>query len=212
VRQKLRQKLFLISVLFFCSAFSRPTTFDERTNCEESAGVWREFGKSCNDECEAKLDQFSICSNISTYGCECGKSRCWNGEKKTCVAINDYKKIFTARKEKEKEISEEARKKREEASEESQQNILNSMTSIDKAEEKITKEIVSPTTEQPKVQTPPQQPTQPPSPIVNTSPNIPPLFLQQEKTKQESEREKQEKTPSPPITSIPGLPVIPLPQ
>lgn len=200
------KKLFLIFILFFCSAFSRSTTFDERINCEESNGIWREFGNGCADECEAKLEEFTICTTVTVYGCECGKSRCWNDEKKSCVALNDYKKIFNAKKEKEKEIAAAARKKREEESQENQQGMLNNFIN----NVTPTSSIPTSTAEQPKTKTPQSQSAQPPSPIVSTPAPIPPLFLTIEKDRQETEKKKQEQTNS--TESISGLPIIPLPK
>ena len=101
----MHKKILLISILFFCSAFSRSTTFDDRTSCEESKGAWRQFGNSCADECEAKLDEFAFCTDLVISACECGKSRCWNDEVKSCAALSDYKKIFVARQKEEKKIA-----------------------------------------------------------------------------------------------------------
>ncbi len=203
----MRKNFLLIFILFFCSAFSRPTTFDDRKNCEETNGAWREFGNSCIDECEAKLDSYPICTDITVSACECGKSRCWDDEKKSCVALSDYKKIFTVKKDEEKKLAEESKKKRQEASEENQQEILSNVVSTNKPEEKkVTNNVAPPATppvvEQPKEEV--KKPAQPPSAIVSSPPQIPPLFLQREKAKQESEENK----PAPSL----GLPIIPLPQ
>ena len=67
----------------------RHTSFDGRENCQISKGVWREFGNGCVDSCKSKMDRIMICSMAITYGCDCGKESCWDGE--ICVKINDFK-------------------------------------------------------------------------------------------------------------------------
>ena len=203
----MHKKILLISILFFCSAFSRSTTFDDRTSCEDSKGAWRQFGNSCADECEAKLDEFAFCTDLVISACECGKSRCWNDEVKSCAALSDYKKIFVARQKEEKKIADAARKKREEEAAEEQETIISNITNIVKTPGAKTAANETPkTTENP--------PINPPGPVVSqSSPTIPPLFLQQEKAKQDAKKEAEKNNPGQtPTISIPGLPVIPLPQ
>ncbi len=202
----MHKKILLISILFFCSAFSRSTTFDDRTSCEDSKGAWRQFGNSCADECEAKLDEFAFCTDLVISACECGKSRCWNDEVKSCAALSDYKKIFVARQKEEKKIADAARKKREEAAAK-EETIISNITNIVKTPGAKTAANETPkTTENP--------PINPPGPVVSQSPpTIPPLFLQQEKAKQDAKKEAEKNNPGQtPTISIPGLPVIPLPQ
>ena len=199
----MHKKILLISILFFCSSFSRSTTFDDRTSCEEAKGAWRQFGNNCADECEAKLDEFAFCTDLVISACECGKSRCWNDEVKSCVALSDYKKIFVARQKEEKKIADAAKKKRKEESSEEQETIISNIANIIKNPEAKTA-----TNETPGVIKNP--PINPPGPVVSQSPpTIPPLFLQQEKAKQETEKNNPGQNPT---ISIPGLPVIPLPQ
>lgn len=84
--------IFLLKENAFAN-FSRKTSFEERQNCEiENNGIWREFGNSCGDECEAKVNQFRICDNSLYVGCECGANRCWNGS--SCVSTFLYKQKF----------------------------------------------------------------------------------------------------------------------
>jgi len=90
----------------------RETTFDQRPACEEVSGVWREFGNSCANKCMSKLDRFSICSQVITNACDCGKGRCWDGE--TCVDLKDYKKIYDQSLSEEKALLEVAKKQRRE--------------------------------------------------------------------------------------------------
>ncbi len=202
----MHKKILLISILFFCSAFSRSTTFDDRTSCEDSKGAWRQFGNSCADECEAKLDEFAFCTDLVISACECGKSRCWNDEVKSCAALSDYKKIFVARQKEEKKIADAARKKREEEAAK-EETIISNITNIVKTPGAKTAANETPkTTENP--------PINPPGPVVSQSPpTIPPLFLQQEKAKQDAKKEAEKNNPGQtPTILIPGLPVIPLPQ
>jgi len=93
---------FIILLCFVNSVFAnnRPTTFDDRPACEKSQGVWREFGSGCVDNCLKKIDPYNIvCTSALTYGCECGKNRCWNGE--TCVAIQEYQLEYNKQQEQE---------------------------------------------------------------------------------------------------------------
>ncbi len=106
---------------------TRTTSFDDRPACEESKGVWREFGNGCIDECRSKLDKFSICTQAITNGCDCGKGRCWNGS--TCLPLTDYKKKFDAEMAEEQKILDEAKKKRLEARKENEESILNNLAS-----------------------------------------------------------------------------------
>ena len=221
----MRKKFLLIAIIFFCSAFSRPTTFDDREVCEKSGGVWRQFGSSCIDGCEAKLNELAVCTPVTLNACQCAKSQCWDDDKKSCVSIKDYKKIFEARLAEEKKLAEEAKKKREEESQQSQAPILsNQQNSNPIAPEKTAQENQEkkdqPTIADPKPSEPsPAQETpvvaQPPSPMVNDTKSIvPPLFLEKEKQEQakkdaQKNQSEPQKNPSSPVN---GLPVIPLPQ
>ena len=92
-------------VVFNAFANNRPTTFDDRFACEKSQGVWREFGNGCVDNCIKKIDPYNIvCTSALTYGCECGKNRCWNAEK--CVALQDYQVQYQKQQEQEKQLHE----------------------------------------------------------------------------------------------------------
>lgn len=92
--QRIIMKFLLILTLItfsLNSAFSnqRQTSFDEKPNCEQQNGVWRQFGNSCANNCKSMFNEFSICAQAITYGCDCLQDRCYNeGE---CVLIDDYK-------------------------------------------------------------------------------------------------------------------------
>ena len=121
------KKIFLTAV-FCCFSYSalcqtiRFTSFDDRPICEENKGVWREFGNGCADQCHAKFDEFTMCSQALTYACDCGKGRCWDGE--MCVLMRDYKKIYDKEVKEEQKILDAAKDKRKEALKESEQKIM----------------------------------------------------------------------------------------
>lgn len=122
------RKFYLIFfLLLFTSSIAtaqtvRSTSFDDRETCEKDRGVWREFGNGCADSCEAKFDKTSICTQALTYSCECGKNKCWNGER--CTAMQDYQKIFTVRQAREKERLAIAKRARQEQLEENTDSII----------------------------------------------------------------------------------------
>lgn len=125
------KKFFLILFLGTCFSFelfaqtARSTSFDDRPTCEEVKGVWRQFGNGCTDDCRSKFDEFTICTQALSYGCDCGKNRCWNGE--TCVTQKSYKRIFDAEKEKENAKLAEAKKRRRAAAQENQDAIMSKL-------------------------------------------------------------------------------------
>ncbi len=111
------RKLVLVLLLTLTSRvawaeFARSTTFDDREVCVKERGVWREYGNSLADNCEAKMDRFAIASQVVTFSCDCGKNRCWNGEH--CTSLSDFKKIYEANQEKENKKIVQQRKKRSE--------------------------------------------------------------------------------------------------
>ena len=100
----------------------RSTSFDDRPVCEESKGMWREFGNSCVDDCEAKFDKFAVCARDITFSCDCGKGRCWN--EKSCFDLAEYKKIFDAKQEEERKLLEQQKKKRQKAAKQNNNEIM----------------------------------------------------------------------------------------
>lgn len=94
----IKNNLFLIIMLLIIfnnranADFGRKTTFDNRQKCEQNKGVWREFGNGCVDECFAKFDEFGVCTYARTFGCDCGRGKCWSGNE--CMAVIEYKKVF----------------------------------------------------------------------------------------------------------------------
>ncbi len=89
--------LLFISTKYSCADFIRSTTFNDRSLCDLNKGVWREFGNGCVDNCSAKFDNYMICTNAITYGCDCGKGKCWHENK--CIKLLEYEKIHSIKKE-----------------------------------------------------------------------------------------------------------------
>lgn len=110
-------RFFFIFGLFFivfsanlsAQVFHR-TSFEDRQVCEETKGIWREFGNGCGDKCISKFDKFDICEWRITYACDCGKGRCWDGS--VCIAMGEYEDVYAKQQEKERRIIEEAKQKR----------------------------------------------------------------------------------------------------
>lgn len=232
--------VFLLASIFFSFSSSaqiaRSTTFDDRPSCEENKGVWRQYGDGCVDECEPKLDKFSICTRAVTFGCDCGKGRCF--DEGTCVSFKDYKKKYDARQAEEKKILDAAKEKRKAELIANQSTITNNLIAKaqqapvsaqnnyadfyrDKVAEPIPVEAVTtiPTNIIPSGVTKIDPPiaAAPTIVIQNSNAEIPPLFLQQEKARKEAEqqaekatKEKTEKEKEKSGELI--LPVIPLPQ
>lgn len=121
------KKIFL-TIVFCCFSYTalcqtiRFTSFDDRPICEEIKGVWRQFGNGCADQCHAKFDQFTMCSQALTYACDCGKGRCWDGE--TCILMRDYKKNYDKEVKEEQKILDAEKDKRKDAAKESEQKIM----------------------------------------------------------------------------------------
>lgn len=95
--------LAILLIFYSSSAISsdRETSFSEKPNCEKQSGVWRQFGNSCVDNCRPKFDQFSICAQAITYGCDCLQDKCHDDGK--CVLMDDYKVKYDEIVEKRKE-------------------------------------------------------------------------------------------------------------
>ncbi len=70
----------------------RQTSFDNRPYCEQSGGIWRKYGNSCSNDCQANLDKYPNCLDKIVYSCDCGPNSCWNGAK--CLTIREYKITF----------------------------------------------------------------------------------------------------------------------
>ncbi|GDX35647.1 hypothetical protein LBMAG18_01580 [Alphaproteobacteria bacterium] len=103
----------------------RKTSFDNREICESNKGVWHEFGNGCADDCYSKFDEFAVCSQARTFGCDCGKGKCWNNEK--CVAVLEYKKVFDEMRQQEIDLMSEAKKKRVAKAKKYQQDLIKRM-------------------------------------------------------------------------------------
>lgn len=113
---KLLVSLLLVFSLDAAAQVMRPTSFDGRSSCEKSKGVWRQFGNGCGDECYSKFDQFAVCPETITSACDCGKGSCWNsGEVEnsgSCISLSEYQRIFDKQQSEEKVLLEKAKKER----------------------------------------------------------------------------------------------------
>ncbi len=87
------RKLFLITLLliYASSSFARNAWIDNKVICEKTQGNWRLFNNNCGNSCESKFS-LPVCTSILTYSCDCGKNRCWDGDK--CSSDKVAKKVF----------------------------------------------------------------------------------------------------------------------
>ncbi len=230
--------LFVVFLLFSHLAIAqtiRPTTFDDRNICEDSKGVWRQFGNGCANNCESAFDKFAMCTNALVFSCDCGKNRCWNGE--TCLALKDYKKIYDIEEAKNQKILDAAKEKRKADALANEQEIMARFNPPDPNAPKPEDSKPAPKKPEPVIVQPVVDPEAPTSPItqipapapVNQEPvkvEIPPFLLKKQAQQQKVEDEKkaeemkkeEEKKKSEGSKSViidgslpPGLPVIPLP-
>lgn len=60
----------------------------EKDICEREGGEWALFNNGCVDSCEYRRNTNQVmCTQALTYGCYCGKEKCWDSEEKTCEDI-----------------------------------------------------------------------------------------------------------------------------
>lgn len=237
-------KIFCLIFIFFATEVLgqsfRETSFDERPMCEKQKGVWRSFGNGCADSCEAKLNSFMVCTEAITYSCDCGGSRCWNGN--SCVNLSDYKIGYDAEKAKEQLALAKAKKERQAAYKDYQQSLMDKLSGQVSAVSDSAQNFISNTTNQAQqmvTSNNQQTQTQPggnlitqiqPQNQANAAPinvEIPPFFLQQQKQAEEAKKsdqlgmdnlEKQalglggdKSADKAAIPALAGLPEIPLP-
>ena len=119
----------LISCSLFCSSglFARSVWVDNKNICEQTKGNWRLFNNDCGDGC---ANQFSlkICSFFSTYSCDFGENKCWDGDKclSNKIAQKFWDKIADENKTKrDKELEEWKVKRSEQLAQNSAQNLTN---------------------------------------------------------------------------------------
>ena len=237
--------LLFLSSEVFAQAVAPSTSFDDRQACEENKGVWREFGNGCVDECYPKFDKFTICTSAITFGCDCGKGRCWN--EKSCVSVIQYKKIFDKEFEEEQKMQQEAKQKRQAESAANAALIVDDIiaknanrgtsdvagaiknnynefydTKVDPAVNNAITATGSAITsadknlnDMSKQNTPAANiPEAPPIVIDTSKAQVPTLFLEQEKAKQQNQSQTTGNQPGSTNSTAPNaqtLPVIPLP-
>lgn len=238
-------KISFFAVIFFLLALdsfatSHSTTFDNRPVCEEAKGVWREFGNSCTQDCEHIFNQYKICPNSITFGCDCGEGRCWLDNK--CVAISEYKITYREKVRKEKEDEEKLAKERDEkikndprlraylydiyklkerqAAQNAQaaQNQQNNQTNKP-AQNQQNNNPIAPAPQEVQLLPTQPMPNQPVAiPQIGSSSivrQVPPAFIEQEKQKQAAQQQDHGITPllqDPKTGETIQLPVVPLPQ
>ncbi len=115
IHQGFAKILFSIILIFLHqNSFAQGvfTSFDDRKICEENRGNWRKFASGCVDSCEARFDNFALCTKAQTFGCDCSENRCWHEKK--CVDADEYKKKYDEKNKKEKEELDALRKERQE--------------------------------------------------------------------------------------------------
>ncbi len=222
----LKRPLTTVLLIILCKAAfalsSRPTSFEDRTSCEESKGVWRQFGNGCADNCEAKLDEFSVCTQSLIYSCECGQKRCWNNN--SCVLMSEFEKDYKIKKNAEQKSLSAARKKREALfkanrnkilanfsgqngsnnQNASQENLVQDSQQIDLGKNRESKIVINnpevPISENKNVETD-LSAIQPPAENTNSSENssseVPPLFLQKQAKEQQAKDQKIEEVKTP---------------
>ncbi len=237
---RMAQVICLFFVIFSSNVFAqtmRQTTFDNRNICEDSRGVWRQFGNGCADNCEAQFDRFNICTQVLTFSCDCGKSRCWNGD--ACISMQGYKKFYDVEQEKNQKLIDEAKEKRKADAKANKAAIMARFLPKDANGNPIYPvQNVTPNPSSPVVQKPNDSET-PTSPITLIAPDkiteLPPQqeqvkpedldkevelppFILKKMAKEEAEQQKNEQQKKVEDSKLliekslpPGLPVIPLP-
>jgi hypothetical protein len=237
---RMAQVICLFFVIFSSDVFAqtiRPTTFDSRNICENSKGVWRQFGNGCADNCEAKFDRFNICTQALAFSCDCGKNRCWNGD--ACVSMSEYKKVYDVEQEKSQKLLDEAKEKRKADATANKAAIMARFLPKDENGNPIQPAqnvATNPSLPEPQKPNDPEIPTSPitvitPDRITEIQPQeeqvksedldkkveLPPFILKkiakEEAEKQQNEQQKKVEDSKPLIEKSlpPGLPVIPLP-
>lgn len=66
----------------YLSATQEPVVLTEEQICAQANATWKEFSNGCADNCLGSEVRF--CTQALTMGCDCGNSKCWNGN--SCVA------------------------------------------------------------------------------------------------------------------------------
>lgn len=119
-------------MLFFISNshanIIRPTTFDDRPQCEQSKGMWRDFGNSCADKCEYKFQKYPYCSTAIIYSCDCGKNRCLYQDK--CIDIIEYKSVYEQNEAEENKLLEEVKEERLKKSKKFKKEYMNKFVNM----------------------------------------------------------------------------------
>jgi len=68
---------------------ARLSSYQKKTSCQKSSGIWRRFENSCANFCFAYSDPGALCLAVMSYSCQCPENKCFDG--KTCLDIKDIK-------------------------------------------------------------------------------------------------------------------------
>lgn len=62
------------------------TAATPQEGCSSAGGTWKEFSNACKDICVSNKDKaFRVCTQVMSYGCECGPDRCFEPRTSACV-------------------------------------------------------------------------------------------------------------------------------
>jgi len=137
-------RLVLLSMVFIFGlaniSFSqtRSTSFDDKPICERTGGVWRQFGNSCVDRCEAQFNPFTMCAMSLKFGCDCGENSCWDSGR--CISLSSYKEIYDEEQKQRQEVLDEQKEKRRLLYEANSKKIMYKLTSPVQTAEKNTQQ------------------------------------------------------------------------
>jgi hypothetical protein len=56
-----------------------PSARSEKEECLASGGLWQMFNNGCQDSCDYRRGEVTMCTQIQKLGCYCKGNRCWNG-------------------------------------------------------------------------------------------------------------------------------------
>ncbi len=77
-----------LSYILLVSIQGNSVELDKLLKCHKGGAGMRYFNNGCVDGCGYD-DQMSVCTQAFTWGCDCGASKCWDGDK--CISNPDKK-------------------------------------------------------------------------------------------------------------------------
>ena len=140
---KFLPQLTLVFILSFLLSVSveakRITSFEKRPACEDSGGVWRQFGNACADGCLVKFNKFTMCAQALTYSCDCLENSCFDGDK--CIGMAEYKIKYDEIKSHEEELLNNLKEARQGEYERNRQRIMQKLFGTPQEEENKAKNL-----------------------------------------------------------------------